>query len=143
MLLNISKFVDWPAAKMGNASAPFVIGIWGPETLVRDMEKVIRGKTVGSRPVLLRQVNNDAAAGECHVLFVSRGEQKRYMEAAAGLARSAVLTIGESDSFAPEGGLIGLVTKDSRIQMEVNVKAAQRSGVKISSRILRLARVIE
>jgi hypothetical protein len=143
MLLNLAKFVEWPAWKMGDPRAPFAIGIWGPAGAAVEMEKVLRDKNVEGKPVVVRHLNSLAGVEECHVLFVLREQDTGFTgEETAALAKAAVLTAGETGRFADEGGVIGLVVKDSRVQMEVNLKAAQRSGLAISSRVLRLAKIV-
>ena len=87
---------------------------------------------------------SSAAAGtDCHLLFTSRLERKRTAEESALLARASVLLVGDGDHFAAQGGAVGLVVKDRHLQMEINVQAAQRSSLNISSRILRLATLVE
>lgn len=142
MIYNLAKFVEWPAWKAGDPHAPLVLGIWGWGRLGQDLENLVREKKAGARPVVVRRLSGPADAQECHMVFVSRGEYKAFAEAAPNLAKSAVLTVGDSDGFANERGVVGLVLKGNRIQMEVNLAAAQRSGVNISSRLLKLVNLV-
>lgn len=140
MLLNIARLVDWPAAK---ASDSFVIGIVAPPAVGADIEAVIKDKAVGKKTVTVRRLASLAAAADCHLIFIAGTDRKPAERDVAALAKAGVLTVGESDGFAVGGGVVGLVVKDKRLQMEINLKAAHRSGLSISSRILRLATIVE
>lgn len=144
MLLNLAKFVEWPAWKMGEPRAAFVVGIWGPEGPAVEMEKVLRDKNVEGKPVAVRRLTSLARVEECHILFVAREQDRGFTaEEAAALARAAVLTAGETGRFTAEGGVIGLMVKDNRVQIEVNLRAAQNGNLVISSRVLRLAAIAQ
>jgi hypothetical protein len=55
----------------------------------------------------------------------------------------AVLTVGTSDQFARSGGMVGLFVEDGRMRFAINPDAAQRSGVRLSSRLLALAKLVK
>jgi len=143
MLLNLTRFVEWPAAKMGAGSAPFVIGILGHDPFGRDLDKLLAGKTVAGHPVVIERLSSAGHPEACHVLFITRGERKKLDEMGADLARSSVLTVGDGEKFAAAGSVVGLVLRENRVQLEVNISAAQHSGLVISSRLLKLATVVK
>ena len=143
VLYNVSKFVEWPAWKMQTPRDPFVIGIVGPAALVRDMERSFHDKSVWGKRIVVRRTRSVAEEEQCHLVFVAEEEDRPLSVDDPALAKAAVLTAGEGTQFARIGGVIGLVLKDSRIQMEVNLEAARRSGINISSRLLRLVTLVE
>ncbi len=78
----------------------------------------------------------------CHIVFITqeRGEQGReFITAVAG---KSILTIGESEGFARSGGVIGFYNEGSKIRFEINLRAAERARLRISSRLLQLARLV-
>ncbi|MBS1875117.1 MAG: YfiR family protein [Acidobacteria bacterium] len=143
MLLNLTKFVQWPAAKLGDASGPFVIGVLGRDPFGRDLDQQVAGKTVNGHPVVVQRLNGTARAEACHILFITRGERRRLEELGSSLAHASVLTVGDGDRFAEAGSVVGLVLRGDRVQLEVNLAAAQRNGLTVSSRLLKLANVIK
>lgn len=143
MLLNLTRFIEWPAAKLGDSAAPFVIGIIGNDPFGRDLDKLLNGKAVNGHPVQIVRMTANQHVESCHILFVSRGERKRFEEMAATLARASVLTVGDGDRFTSGGSVVGFVIRDNRVQIEVNLGAAQRHGLVVSSRLLRLATVVK
>ena len=142
MLVNIARFVEWPEWKLGDAHQSFVIGLIGPSDAATRIESLMRDKRIGDKPIVVRHVRSAAASTGCHLVFVL-GTDRPLAYDAGTLSRTAVLTVGETDRFAVRGGVVALVRRDKRIQIEVNVKAAQRAGLNVSSRILHLANLVE
>lgn len=143
MLLNLTRFVEWPASKLGDHSAPFVIGIVGHDPFGRDLDKLLGGKNVAGHPIVVQRLSASQHLEGCHILFVGRGERRKLDELSPSLARTSVLTVGDGDRFAASGSVVGLVVRDNRVQIEVNLAAAQRHGLVISSRLLRLVTVVK
>jgi hypothetical protein len=76
----------------------------------------------------------------CQLLFVGARESKRIPAVLASARDSSVVTVGESDGFAQEGGVIGFILEENKIRFEINVQAARHAGIKISSRLMLLAK---
>ncbi len=136
-LFNFTKFVEWPAAALPDGE-PLTICVAGENPFGPTLDATIRGESVNGRPLQARAAQPPAG---CHVVFVPRG-----VDAAAALRpfRSLpALTVGESDGFLRRGGMINFVIDDGRVRFEINQEAAERAHVRISSRLLRLARPID
>jgi hypothetical protein len=142
ILLTLAKFVNWPASKSSDR-APFVVGILAPAEVAATFEKAVADKSIGTRPIVVKRLSSPAGAAECHLVFISQTAKKPTPEELAGMARSGVLTVGESEGFAAGGGVVGLVVRNQRAGMEVNVKVAQSGGLKVSSRVLALATIVD
>ncbi len=138
MVFTLSKFVDWPQRKAGTPAA-FLFGVMDADPLANELDKALRGKSVGGRPAVLRRLNGAEGAYECQMLFIGAAARKRFSGMAESLLKAGVLTVGEGDRFIDAGGVIALVVKDDRVQLEINLSAAQKAGFALSSRILRLA----
>lgn len=143
MLLNLTRFVEWPAAKLGEPGSPFVIGILGSDPFGQDLDKESRGRTVAGHPIQVRRLDDSLRPEGCQLLFIGRGERRRFVELAPVLSRASVLTVGDGEKFVGAGSVIGLVLRENRVQIEVNLAAAKRGGLTISSRILKLATVVQ
>lgn len=142
---NFIQFVEWPDTFFQDASAPLVIGVLGNDPFGDALDKAIRGERVKNRPLVVKRSRRLEELKSCHVLFISRSEEDwldQILEALAG-GSGGVLTIGETDGFARRGGIINLFLQDNKVRFEINKDAADRSGLKISSHLLSLAKLVE
>jgi hypothetical protein len=78
----------------------------------------------------------------CQVLFVAAGEKKLLPVILAGVKENSVLTVGESEHFVQEGGMIGFCLEENKIRFEINLETAQKAKLRISSRLLALAKTV-
>jgi len=140
-IYNFAKFVEWPSA-FGDPSAPIVVGILGNDPFGSDIEQAMNGKTVEGRRVVIKRFPNLQSLAPCHILFVSSSQRSNLPQIFAAVAGSGVLTVGETDRFAEAGGVIHLGMNEGRVRLVINQAAAERSRLKISAKLLSLARVI-
>jgi len=99
-----------------------------------------RGTTVHGRRVEIRWIQKPQELSSCHILFVSRSQQKRYNQALDVVRGRMVLTVGETPEFLAAGGIMSFCSQLGAIQFDVNLEAANKAHLKISSRLLALAR---
>ena len=137
-LYNFTKFVEWPEDAFGEeASFSLCMAELNPFGSV--LQETIAGEAVAGRPVVVRVANGSPAG--CHVLFVPHAVSPApYLRQVRALP---VLTIGESPVFIQQGGIVNFVQEANKIRFEINAAAAARSKLMISSRVLKLARLIE
>jgi len=140
-LLNFLQFVEWPAAGTTNASTPMVIGVLGDYPFGTALDETIKGETIQGRPLTIRRVRQVAEVKDCQLVFVCRSERSRLRDILAALRGTCALTVSDADQFCQYGGMIGLVNEGGRIRFEINQTAAEQSNVRISSKLLRLARL--
>ena len=133
-LFNFARFVEWPATALGNG--PFRICVAGRNPFGTVLEETVRGEEIAGRPIEVRVILEPEAG--CHIAFIARGAATpAYLRAYHG---AAVLTVGEVDGFINEGGIINFVLEGNNVRFEIGNEVAHRSGLRISSRLLRLAR---
>lgn len=141
MVYNMAKYIEWPADAFGSGKAPLTVCSMGRGPFATALERY-QGKTVLGHPVAVRRIAPGDEVGECHLLVVS-GIERRHLPSVIDQARRrSVLTVGDLTDFARAGGVIGLVEQEGRVRFEINVKAAQQTGVKISSQLLKLAKIV-
>jgi hypothetical protein len=140
-LFNLAKFVEWPSAAFNSVDEPFAICVLGRNPFGGLLEEVVRGKTIGNRPFQVREVSTAQQGGSCHILFISSSEQKRVRSLMDEMKGSMTLTVGETDNFLADGGVVNLKLKDSRVRIEINPGCAERAKLRISSKLLSLAEV--
>ena len=142
-LVNFAKFAEWPADSL-QAQAPAVsICVLGRDPFGEILEKAVAGRSAGGRPIVIQLHGNVDGVRACHVLFIASSESAHLAQILERVAGKPVLTVGERDGFARRGGVIGLIVDDNRARFEVNLQAAQRTGLVLSSKLLGVARVVE
>ena len=141
-LYNFAKFVDWPADKLADGSGPILVGVMGRDPFGSLLDGAFQGKTVRGHSLEVRRVSELAELKQCHMVFISEPERRRLGEILQSLGTEGVLTIGEMRQFAEQGGMVNFTTEDNKVRLEINVGATDRAGIKISSQLLKLARVI-
>jgi hypothetical protein len=137
-LFNFAKFVDWPGSAFSGPDAPIVIGVVGQSPFGDSLETAIKGETVKGRKLVLRQLSDGSDLTNCHILFISRSERDRIPRLLAKLGTAPVLTVADSEGFTDRGGMINFVLQDKNIRFEIDPEAAERAGLKISARLLKL-----
>jgi hypothetical protein len=141
-LFNFTKFVEWPAASFADERSPLKICVLGENPFGKALH-VVMEEEVGGRRLTLMHLENVNNAETCHVLFVSRSERDRLPQVLAGLHSAPVLTVGDTPGFTDKGGMINFVLEGSKVRFNVNQEAAERAGLKISSRLLALAKQVK
>ena len=136
-LLNFTKFVDWPPSAI--EGGPFTICVAETNPFGPVLAGTVSGETAAGHPLASRVVR--ATAASCQVLFIPRDVPAApYLRS---IGNDAVLTVGESPEFLRQGGMINFVLDHGRVRFEINQETAARNQLKISSRLLRLARAPE
>jgi uncharacterized protein DUF4154 len=139
-IYNFSKFVEWPAQTVSGPNAPLRFCILNNHAFEVELARITKSKSVAGHPIEIVEVQDGEQSRACHVLFIdaTRDRQtRRIMEALQG---ASVLTVGETETFLEDGGMINFIMEDNRVQFEINHKAANESGLYISSRLLGLAK---
>jgi hypothetical protein len=137
-LLNFLRFVEWPMPPAGQAREPFSICIIGDDPFRDILDRMVQGETVSGRPIMVRRLPR--WQDPCQLLFVSSSERDVFRTLRQ--AGPGVLTVGEAPGFLTDGGMINFVVDDRRVRFDINVAAASAASVKISSRLLSVARTV-
>ena len=137
-LLNFTRYVEWPRTSLP-AEAPLEICILGDDPFGEAIDRAIRGQRSQGRPVTVRRIESDEGAYRCHLVFVTDESWNRWRTLVASLTSRGILTVGNSGQFSRDGGVIGFVISNETVRFAINLKAMERSGLKISSRMLSLA----
>jgi hypothetical protein len=141
-LYNFAKFVDWPPRAFKAASDPIVIGVLGKDPFGDALISATAGKTLAGRGFQVREVADPQQAVQCQILFVSSSERKRLASLFEQIRGLAILTVGETDDFAAEGGVINFRIEDGTIRLQINVEAARKQQLHISAKLLSLAEIV-
>jgi hypothetical protein len=142
-LYNFATFVEWPTAAFPDKESPFVIGVLGQDPFGPTLEDTLRGKTVGGRKIAVKRSDNPRDLGGCQLLFVPGSEWDKAQKILESLKGTPTLTVGEQAGFAAKGGIVNFFVEGKYVRFEINPEAAKRASLKVSSKLLRLARVVE
>lgn len=137
-LYNFLNFVSWSEAPEGAASQMMLV-IFDTGTVGKAIADTLATESVRGKPLKIIRTTQPAEARKGHLVFIPAtypGEPDKIFQAVQG---RPVLTVGESDTFIASGGMINFVRQGAKIRFEINPRAAQNAGLKISSQLLRLA----
>ena len=141
-IYKFTKFVDWPAQAFADSREPFSICVLGRDPFGNILDQIFSGKSVNGREPVIKRSDSIEELKGCHILFISSSGKKRVAEIIGVIQFPGILTIGDTDQFAQSGGVIGLHEQDKKIRIEINVEAAKRAGLTISSKLLILGKVV-
>jgi hypothetical protein len=141
-IFNFAKYIRWPASSTHDAGKPFIIGIIGKDPFGQVLDDVMRGQRVDGRVVVVKRFVEIEESVNSDILFVASSERANLQSIFSVLRKSPVLTVSDLELFAERGGMIGLITEQSRVRFAINVEAFERVGLKPGSPLLRLARLV-
>jgi uncharacterized protein DUF4154 len=141
-LYHFAEFVSWPPEALPLPDTPITIGILGEDRIGLELENAVRDKRVKGHPLQVLQVDlrSTAKLRQCHILFVSPSEKRSQPQLFEVLKGASVLTVGRTERFTQAGGMINFFVQDNKVRFEINDAAARNAGLKISSKLLSLAK---
>ena len=141
-LYNFAKFVEWPPNSFRDPAAPLQICVLGQDPFGDELRNITNAKTVNGRKFEVRQVADLQLAKTCHILFIASSEKAQFKQILEGLRGTYALTVSDTRGFVEQGGMINFVLENDRVQFEVSRKAVEQAGLKISSKLLSVAKLV-
>jgi hypothetical protein len=142
-LYNFAAFVEWPRTAFADADAPIVVCIVGADPFGGALDRMLQGKTAQNRPLSIRRVATVREAKGSHIVFLPSSETERLADLAAAVAGTPALLVGESEGLARKGAVFNFAVEDSRVKLEVHVGAADKAGLRLGSKLLKIARRVD
>ncbi len=144
-LYHFAKFIEWPESVGGPSPAVVTLCVVGVDPFGDALDELtargVEGLADGTR-VEVRHVSDLAPREGCHIAFISNSERSRLARHLAQAVTGHVVTVSELSGFAEAGGVIQFVLEDGKVRFWINRGAAEREGVRLSSRLLALARIV-
>lgn len=137
-LYNFSQFVQWPPQATA-ASNSFDICVLGQDPFGSTLNTILANETIAGKRVAARRISSSQDAVSCRVLFISSSESGRVKEILNALGNASVLTVSDLPQFTVHGGMLQFLLMDDRVRFEVNLAAAERAGLSLSSELLKVA----
>jgi hypothetical protein len=142
-LFNFAKYVEWPAEAFDAPESPIIVGVIGADPFGGTLEKALKGRRLGSRPLAIERFRGLDDLGRCHILFIPRGEKGATPLILEKTAEWPLLAVGETEDFARSGGAVGILIENAKPKLQVNPAAAARARLTIDSRLLKLAELVK
>ncbi|NQU07061.1 MAG: YfiR family protein [Candidatus Abyssubacteria bacterium] len=142
-IFNFTKFVQWPVDSFEDDNTPITLGIIGNDPFGSILEETFEERTAQGRKIVVERFDGIEQASDCHLLFISDSQAKRLQHVFSKLDDLPILTIGEMEFFAQDGGIIGFYIRKNKVKFEINPEAAKSKRLKISSKLLNLARIVQ
>ena len=136
-LFNFGRFTEWPqSAKTGNT---FAICVLGRDPFGPTLDATLARETIDNVKVTAKRIASTRDAAGCRILFIGSSESVRIKEILPSLEKSNVLTVSDMPSFVNSGGMIQFVLKENKVRFAVNLTAAEKAGLTLSSQLLKVA----
>ena len=139
-LYNFAMFVEWPPKAA--LDQPLLIAVLGDDAFAGAL-RMIHGRKAKGRAIEVRPVDESDDLARAAILYIGLADDRAAAAALARVARAPVLTVGDSPRFAQIGGIIRLYTEDSKLRFEINVGRSQEVDLRISSKLLNLAKIVK
>lgn len=140
-LYNFGKYVRWPEQP---AVAPgFEICLMGSDPFGSVLDNLVHGERIDGQPLMVRRIHSLSEAPGCRIAFLGSSENHRLISDLQILSKYPILTVSDIQDFADDGGMIQFVTEGDRIRFIINLEAAERSGLGVSSELLKVAKLVQ
>jgi hypothetical protein len=141
-IYNFFNYIDWPADTLPPAGSTLTIGILGESPFGPALNPLV-GKKVKGRTLAVKKVSSAKDLEQCQAVFICPSEKARLSEILGQLKDARILTVSEIEGFAEQGGIINFISERNKVRFEINTDAAKRTGLNISSDLLKLAKLVK
>jgi hypothetical protein len=140
-IYNFIKFIEWPDESTKKQSVPINLYVIGHNPFGEALS-YMQGKQIRGRSININKTNTLKGLTNCHILFISSSEKGHLHEILKSTKGTNILTIADTEGFAEKGIMINFYTEEERVRFEINLDAARRANLTISSRLLSLSKIV-
>jgi hypothetical protein len=134
-LYNFLKYVEW----LEPVNRTFMICVAGQNPFGGVLDSLTKNERIRGNPIKTEIILGFEPG--CDVIFTPRTSNiPAYLQGAAGMP---ILTVGETPRFIEQGGMVNFFLENGKVRFEINRTAAERAGLRISSRLLQLAKIVD
>jgi hypothetical protein len=141
-VFNFAKFTEWPQQAFADSATPLNVCFLGGDDVRVAFQGISSGKTVNARPVLVRDIKSAGEVLDCRVVYIDTASGPVFTGVLKNARQRCALVIGTSNDFLVRGGIIKLLVENQRMKFDVNIGAADRTKIRLSSKLLALARSV-
>lgn len=140
-MFNFAKLTEWPKSAFASSDNNFVMCVIGDNPFGSSLD-TLAGRTVAGLNVSIRKIDEISEVTACNLLFVASSEKPRLTEIVAHVRNRPILTVSDIRGFEKDGGIIAFFLQDNRVRFRINMNAAEKARLKISSHLLEIADVV-
>jgi hypothetical protein len=141
-LYKFAGYVEWPEANLPRPDTPITIGVLGADTLAAELSRLVAGRTVNNRAITAKRLKPGDSLAGINVLFIGKEETARLSQLLPVTRPRAILTVTESEGALAQGSVINFTIVERRVRFEISLDSAEKSGLKLSSRLLTFAQQV-
>lgn len=141
-LFNFTHFIEWPPIAFDSYNDPFYISIVGTDPFGSYLDQTVAGEMIGRHPIRIKRYSDIKDLQKSHIVFINARDMLMAANTLEDLNKQNILTVSDADHFAENGGIIGFFTENNRIKMQVNSNAAKYAQLIISSKLLRVCKIL-
>ena len=138
-LYKFANYIEWPPSAFAAPASPLVIGVAGAEDIGAELERIVPGRALNGHPITVKRMREGEAPRGIHILFIGK-DHPATAQMLRAAQQNSVLTVTDAARGLEMGSAINFVPAGERIAFEVSLDAAEKSGHRISSRMLSVAR---
>jgi hypothetical protein len=139
-ILKFADYVDWPPAAFSRTDAPLTFGVLGDEQVAAELAQSIAGRSVGEHPLAVRRLKDGDTVAGLNIIFVAGKDSARLAQVVKSSGNQPLLIVTESDGSLEHGSAINFVLAGDRVKFEIALDGVDKRGLKLSSRLLAVAR---
>jgi hypothetical protein len=142
-LTDLGRYVEkWSARANPSPDEPFDLCVLGQDPFGAALDDAVKGEKIGGSPLEAKRISRPQDALGCRILYIGSTEESQLSTVIAVLGTAPVLTVADIPDFVKHGGMIQFVLDGNHVHFEINIAAAQRAGLKLSSELLKVARSV-
>ena len=138
-LYNFARYVTWPERAFPDARTPVRICVQGSDSFGDALDRAVAGETVNGRALEAIRLRDADDVRSCHILYLALSDERRLSSSLAAVRGRPMVTVGADDRFLAHGGMIRFRRVDNRVRFDINLKALEASGLRVSARLLGVA----
>ncbi|MDD5539592.1 MAG: YfiR family protein [Candidatus Marinimicrobia bacterium] len=137
---NFTKYIAWPQIEKDQT---FIIGVLGDDEIISSFQQMAEKKLVGKLPIQIKHYKSLRELKYCHILYIAESKNTQLEAILKQIANRRTLTIASTTGFCKRGVMINFFIQDDMVKFEMNPAKLENAGLKASSQLLKLARIIE
>ncbi len=141
-LFKFAQFIEWPA-EAAPPGTTLSLCIVNDERVADALDRTIKDRTVDGHTLTVRRLKPGTPLPACHVLYLAGADTKRSLDVVETVKGAFVLTVSDATRFAESGGMVELFVENGHMRFAVNIDALQRARIRLSSRVLTLAKIVK
>jgi len=142
-IFNLTKFVTWPHQPSRATAEPFTIYVVGEQSIQDILKRIVENESINGRPIVVKWNEVYDSADACQILFLDANYRQQWPRIYNDVRDRHILTVADFDTFCELGGIIHAGRRDQRLIISLNIKAAKRAGLRVDSKLLRMASIVE